>query len=137
MSINNALAVYVYRYVNVATPWGETDIELNSDQDVAQYRADPDAFAARHFRLTKGEYVEWIQSRGGPLCAAHTNRGELCRNSTGRSEIDPAKWRARHRHAFCLVHIQGLGYFSRRPDLREAAIDRRRQNSSNVIPIRR
>jgi hypothetical protein len=88
---------------NVYVPGGGHDIYMN-EEDADRYNADPDAYAAQHFGLTKIEYLQWIDLDGAPLCGHRTAGGDLCRNMTGGSQLKASKWKARHRKFYCASH---------------------------------
>jgi len=88
---------------NVITVWGGENIFMDR-AEAALYAADPDAFAARHFGLTKIEYYQWLDTQGSPLCRHRTARGDLCRNLTGGQQLAPDHWKSKHRKLFCKAH---------------------------------
>lgn len=89
--------------VNVAVPPGGRTLYL-STEEAERYNADPDAFAAAHFGLSKREYLEWLGLEGAPLCGHRTKGGDLCRNMTGGYQLRAAEWKARHRKLCCTAH---------------------------------
>lgn len=89
---------------NVITVWGGEDLYLYEDAEVDQYNADPDAYAASHFGLTKIEYYEWLDTDGSPLCSHRTAGGDRCRNKTGGNQLVPTSWKALHRKRVCAAH---------------------------------
>ena len=89
--------------VNVAMPCGGNTLHLDREE-AEQYNADPDAFAAAHFGLSKIEYLQWLDREGAPLCGERTKSGDLCRNLTGGFQLNAAKWKARHRSFACVAH---------------------------------
>lgn len=88
---------------NVIMPTGGRDLYLDEDE-AKIYNSDPDAYAAKSFGLTKIEYLQWLDSDGAPLCGHRTAGGDLCRNLTGGSQLDPSEWKARHRKFNCVTH---------------------------------
>lgn len=88
---------------NVATPRGGEDLHLDQEE-AAKYNADPDAYAARHFGLSKVEYLQWLDLEGSPACGHRTAGGDLCRNRTGGFQLAASEWKARHRKFFCAAH---------------------------------
>ncbi len=126
MSINNPDRVY--HYVNLTTPCGGGNIHLTESQ-IADYKADPDAFAAHQFGLTRAEYYEWIETDGTPLCPAPTATGELCGNPNGGGrlqQLEAEEWKARHRHAYCSIHSE-----------QAAKAAEMAARASNVVPLLR
>ena len=93
---------------NVITVWGGENIFMKQEE-AAEYEADPDAYAAKHFGLTKIEYYQWLDTEGSPLCGHRTARGDTCRNRTGGFQLVPRHWQARHRKLFCKAHTPKAG----------------------------
>ena len=89
--------------VNVIVPPGGETLILTAEE-AESYNADPDAFAAEHFGLSKREYLQWLDLEGQPLCGHRTKSGDLCRNVTGGFQLRAAEWKARHRKLFCTAH---------------------------------
>ena len=74
------------------------------DEEAERYNADPDAYAASHFRLSKIEYLQWVDLEGAPLCGHRTKGGDLCCNMTSGYQLRATEWKARHRKLFCTSH---------------------------------
>jgi hypothetical protein len=63
-----------------------------SDEDVASYRENPDAFCAARHGMEVSDYLEWVKKEGRALCGARDarNNGAIARGggatsfSTGR-----------------------------------------------------
>jgi hypothetical protein len=73
------------------------------------FKEDPFAWAARLYRMTKAEYLEWGNTRGRPLCGCRTSSGALCRNQVGDGGFHmPDAFNARHRKYACGVHAPVL-----------------------------
>ena len=90
--------------VGITTVCGGETLYLD-EAEVAQYNADPDLFAAKHFGFkTADEYREWIATDGGARCSERTKSGELCRVFISRIQLDPSEWKKRHRSAPCTIH---------------------------------
>lgn len=98
----NSLAEQVWR-TNIAVPGGGNTLYLDNEE-AEHYNADPDAFAASHFGLSKIEYLQWVDLDGAPLCGHRTKGGDLCRNMTGGYQLRALEWKARHRKLFCTSH---------------------------------
>jgi hypothetical protein len=43
-----------------------------------EFKADPDLFAARYFRLSREDYLEWIDLDGNALCSERDKSGQPC-----------------------------------------------------------
>jgi hypothetical protein len=107
----NSPTVYIETLISIslATPWGgECMYVSEGDPRIATYEADPDSFAAKHFGLSKNDYVEWIKFGGMPRCGARTRKGTLCENSVGRSQMEPAEFFKLHRSDCCACHGGGV-----------------------------
>ncbi len=91
---------------NVAVPGGGNTIYFESREEAKTYDADPDAFAAKHFGLTKIEYLQWVDTDGAALCSHRTKGGDLCRNLISRIQLSAKQWKARHRKALCTTHAR-------------------------------
>lgn len=88
---------------NVAVPEGGHDIYMD-EAEAEKYNADPDAYAAQYFGLTKIEYLQWLDLEGSPLCGHRTAGGDPCRNRTGGFQLSASEWKARHRKFICAAH---------------------------------
>ncbi|MGM5027701.1 hypothetical protein AB8B02_15885 [Tardiphaga sp. 862_B3_N4_1] len=88
---------------NIAVPGGGNFLYLDNEK-AERYNADPDAYAADHFGLSKIEYMQWIDLDGAPLCGHRTKKGDLCRNMTGGYQLRAGEWQKRHRRLFCASH---------------------------------
>lgn len=93
---------------NAITVWGGENIFM-SKPEAALYAADPDAFVAMRFGLTKIEYYQWLDTQGSPLCGHRTARGDMCRNLTGGQQLVPQHWKSKHRKLFCTAHARKTG----------------------------
>jgi hypothetical protein len=91
--------------VNVITVWGGENLFL-TEAEAKRYNADPDAFAARHFGLSKIEYYQWLDTEGSPLCGHRTASGDKCRNRTGGFQHVPNHWKSKHRKHLCAAHAR-------------------------------
>jgi hypothetical protein len=98
----NSPAEQIWR-ANVAVPGGGSTLFFNREE-AERYNADPDAYAASHFGLSKIEYLQWVELEGAPLCGQRTKGGDPCRNMTGGYQLDAAEWQARHRKLYCTSH---------------------------------
>ena len=89
------------------TPWGGETTFVGQDE-MNQYNADPDAFAAKYFGLTVDQYREWIETQATALCSERTRAGRLCRNPIGAGVLlTPKDWLQHHRSAPCFIHGGG------------------------------
>lgn len=89
--------------VHIRIPGGGRTLFLNTEE-VFQYLADKDGFAARQFGLTKQEYAEWVETDGFVRCAGTTTSGTRCKNHvSGGSHYEPEKWK-RMQGQYCTVH---------------------------------
>jgi hypothetical protein len=95
-----ASAVWI---AEIAIPGGWNQLIL-SEAEARNYDTDPDLYAARHFGLTKIEYLQWIDLDGAPLCSHRTRGGDLCKNNTGGYQLEAKEWKARHRKIRCAAH---------------------------------
>ncbi|MCQ4191017.1 hypothetical protein [Methylocystis suflitae] len=79
-----------------------------SRAELEPYNADPDAFVAAHFGLTKDEYREWVRCDGRALCSERTTSGALCNVDIGPAPHDALEWKRRHRASACSIHRRRL-----------------------------
>lgn len=91
---------------NVAVPGGGNTIFITTPEEAAHYNADPDAYAAEHFGLSKIDYLQWIDTDGAALCGHRTKGGDLCRNLVSRIQLGAKEWKAKHRKALCTTHAR-------------------------------
>jgi len=52
----------------------------------------------------RGKKSKALARRGRALCSERTKSGRLCRILIERCDLNPAKWRERHRSAPCFLH---------------------------------
>lgn len=90
-------------YVQVEDVCGAAEMYLDG-HELEQYNADPDAYAAGFFGLTKEQYLEWLNLQGTPLCAATTRKGKPCKSVIRGFQLPPKDWLALHRNEYCWVH---------------------------------
>jgi hypothetical protein len=88
--------------IGVTTVWGGEEVYITEAQ-IAEWQADPDLFAARHFGLTVDEYREWIELNGKALCGKLTKSGRPCNAAFG-FQLDVGEWKRRHRREACHAH---------------------------------
>ena len=76
------------------------------ERQVAEYEADPDLFAARHFGfITAEEYREWVRLEGLARCSERTKQGRQCNAViSGPRAESSTEWFARHRSSPCKTH---------------------------------
>jgi hypothetical protein len=90
----------------VRRPGGWGTIYIDTAAEAASYTADPEAWTAAYFGLTKEEYAEWVDLDGIPLCSCRTAKGTMCRATCGHSQLSADEWKARHRRLPCAVHAR-------------------------------
>lgn len=86
-----------------SAPGGGVTVSISKDNAQA-FICDPDEFAARHFQVSKADYLDWLAHDGAPLCAAKTRRGSLCKIQIGRVQQGVHDWLAAHRSQYCSFH---------------------------------
>ena len=87
----------------VSSPGGSTTIGLEPD-DVPAFIQDRDTFAAKHFGVTRQQYLDWVATDGAPRCGAVTKRGTRCQNSVrGGIQRTIEEW-AKLDGEYCPVH---------------------------------
>ena len=101
----NGPELEVLSVVNVRRPGGGETIYLKPSE-VPLFKADPDAFAAKHYGLTVAQYAEWVATEGAPLCGDRTAKGTLCKNLTGGFQLSASEWKALHRELSCHSHAK-------------------------------
>jgi hypothetical protein len=86
------------------TPWG-AEKEWLTPSELDTYNADPDAFAARYFDLSKHEYQQWANGQGTACCGFRLKSGRFCKNIlSGGFQESAQEWKRRHRVEYCAVH---------------------------------
>ncbi|MBZ9757844.1 hypothetical protein LB524_21390 [Mesorhizobium sp. ESP6-5] len=61
----------------VRAPGGSTTIVLEPN-DVPAFIEDRDSFAAKHFGVSRQQYLDWVETDGAPRCGATTKKGTRC-----------------------------------------------------------
>ncbi len=87
----------------VRIPGGGETVVVPSNS-VVEYVADPQGFAARHFGVSKEQYLLWVEMDGMPQCGATTKNGPRCKNGvSGGSQRSIEEW-LRLDGGYCAVH---------------------------------
>lgn len=90
-------------YLSVPSPWGADTIEV-SPSELVLLRSDPDSVCARHYRVTRENYIAWRDSQFSVQCAGRTTRGTRCKNTvTGGLNVSAERWVQLHGE-YCAVH---------------------------------
>jgi hypothetical protein len=92
-----------YAEVGIRIPGGYRGFRLDPDE-LEEWNADPDAYAAAVCGLSKFEYLQWIDLDGTPLCGHRNKGGDLCGAIIGRMQMDAHKWKIVHRIECCPAH---------------------------------
>lgn len=93
----------VHFHCQHAAPHGGADVFL-SPKDLLAYRQDPTGFLARHYGVSKQNYLGWHQSNYSVTCAGHTQAGKACRNIVeGGNAVGPKDW-ANLQGNYCHLH---------------------------------
>jgi hypothetical protein len=90
--------------VRHASPGGQREVSIQAG-DLGGYLADPAAWMALHYGVSKAEYLGWHASGYCVRCAGKTAQGKSCKATvTGLTLIEsPKKW-AQHQGEYCLFH---------------------------------
>lgn len=87
----------------VRAPGGSATISLEPD-DVPAFIEDRDSFAARHFGVSRQQYLDWVATDGAPRCGATTKKGTRCQNSvSGGIQRTIEEW-VKLDGGYCAVH---------------------------------
>jgi hypothetical protein len=89
--------------VGMCVPGGHCGLQLDAGE-LAEWNADPDAYAAAYNGLSKFEYLQWIDLDGMPLCGHRNKGGDLCGTIIGPMQMNAHEWKAVHRIECCPVH---------------------------------
>lgn len=72
--------------------------------EIDRFKADQIGVAAEHFKLSRADYVRWVEWGGSVQCMAITKRGKRCRKSSPGS-LQPEDWLALEREGYlCETH---------------------------------
>lgn len=84
-------------------PGGTCTIPL-SVEDVEAFRADGAAVIARHYGVTRAQYLAWCEEQFSVQCVANTKVGKRCRNVVlGGTSVMPGEWVRLH-GGYCASH---------------------------------
>ncbi|WP_346798086.1 hypothetical protein R5M92_04200 [Halomonas sp. Bachu 37] len=74
-------------------------------EDVPRYCADPAGYLAKHYRITRAEYLAWHDTGYNVQCATIRENGKRCRNivDNGHAVGSPNDW-AYLQGSICHVH---------------------------------
>lgn len=91
-------------YVTHAAPGGQRTVPLGA-QEVIAYAADPVGFLAKHYGVSKSDYLGWHQDEYRVYCSGFTQKGARCKATVpGLSTVEtPREW-ADNRGGRCALH---------------------------------
>lgn len=91
-------------YARHDTPSGQSSVHLSAD-DLIAYASDPVAFLARHYDVSRADYLGWHESGYRVICAGKTVKGKSCKAAvSGLTLVEhPGVW-AKHQGEYCSVH---------------------------------
>lgn len=93
-----------------ATESGGCEVSM-SGEDVIAYAADPDAFLAKHYGVSKDDYLGWHASNYRVICAGKTAKGQPCKGTVkGLSLVSAPRVWAKYQGAFCQLHATPKGH---------------------------
>ena len=72
-------AAGVYFGVHIPQPGGGTNSSLDVDE-ICEFVEDKIAFAAKREKVSRADYVLWLETDGTPQCGATTTSGKRCKN---------------------------------------------------------
>jgi hypothetical protein len=80
-------------HVTHPNPGGLATIAI-SPAEVVQYASDPVAYLARHYKVSREDYLGWHQSEYKVQCSAITSKGVRCKaTAAGLSAVySPQEW---------------------------------------------
>jgi hypothetical protein len=82
---------------------GQRTIFLSAEQ-LMKYIADPPAYLAQHYGVTRQQYLDWHQSDYSVKCCAKTSAGKPCKMIVdGGSGVNPEAWVALQ-GSYCHFH---------------------------------
>ncbi len=93
----------IHGVLEAPVPGGRQPLDFSLD-DLDKVSSDPIGFAAKHFSMSRDEYIRWIEQDGASQCVGVTQQGKRCKK---RSEIqlNAEEWLELERTGFrCHVH---------------------------------
>ena len=91
-------------YAKHDTPSGQATVHL-SGEDLVAYAADTVGFLAKHYGVSKADYLGWHESNYCVICASKTVKGKACKATvTGLSMVENPRVWAEHQGAYCFTH---------------------------------
>ncbi len=91
-------------YITHPNPGGATSLPL-SPGEIIEYAADPVGFLAKHYQVTRAEYLGWHEANYNVQCAGTTAKGHRCKASAlGLTGLYSPKVWAENQGAYCSVH---------------------------------
>lgn len=92
-------------YVSHAAPGGQRTVPLRA-QEVIAYAADPVGFLAKHYGVSKSDYLGWHQAEYRVFCSGFTKTGARCKATvTGLSYVQTPKEWAENQMSYCAIHV--------------------------------
>lgn len=91
-------------YITHPNPAGATSLPL-SPRETVEYAADPVGFLAKHYQVTREEYLGWHEANYNVQCAGTTAKGRRCKAAAvGLTRLYSPKVWAENQGAYCAVH---------------------------------
>ena len=90
-------------YVSHPDHSGAQTVHLEANR-LEAYIADPVAFFAKHYGITKEEYLDWHRSEYRVQCAGKTSAGKRCKNTVpDGTSVNPKPW-VKMQGGYCTLH---------------------------------
>ena len=98
---------FVEVVVSILGIGGYSDKFFVEAAEIPAAKSAPLAFAAKCFKVTPAQYLEWLDADGYVRCAATTKAGKQCRGHVPAVRCHtPAEWHA-HPAGYCHIHDPG------------------------------
>lgn len=73
-------------------------------EELSEFIEDPDLVAARHYKVSKADYLEWLDCEGYPRCGAITKQNKQCGASiSGGGQLGAYEW-SKTKISLCAIH---------------------------------
>lgn len=90
-------------HLSVPSPWGADTFEVHPS-DLVLLRSDRDSVCARHYKVSKEDYIAWRDSHFSVQCAGRTTRGTRCKNPvSGGLNVSAERW-VQLQGEYCVIH---------------------------------
>ena len=89
--------------ISIPSQWGQ-ETHVAKPEELLSLIKDPVALYAKHYGVSKEEYLAWANEDFSVHCSGKTSKGKRCKNIVpGGSNVSPSRW-VELQGEYCTVH---------------------------------